>query len=184
MEERKSNFDIHFTPIATELGRLVYAWNELHEHLGHLFDLVVSPKGPRGTALAAWRAVENDRTQRTMLRYAVEHAASRLDKALVGEILWVLERANSLAEHRNNAIHSPYAIVTTQGKTEILPLDFFGNPRARKLGGKHLVSEFQWCYACSQTLSGYAIRLVAILDTGSALPERPKLPDRLPKQKS
>src|SRR5262245_51452983 len=111
MAGRKSNFEIHFTPIATELGRLVYAWNELHEHLGHLFDFVVSPKGP-GTALAAWRAVESDRTQRTMLRYAVEHAASRLEKAVVDEIFWVLEKANSLAEDRNNAIHSPYAIFT------------------------------------------------------------------------
>src|SRR5215470_7186583 len=102
----KSNFDIHFTPLAKELGKLVYAWNELHEHLGHLFDHVINLKMP-GAALAAWRAVENDRTQRTMLRFSVEHAANRIDKAIIDEILWVLEKTNSLAEHRNNAIHSP-----------------------------------------------------------------------------
>lgn len=182
MTERKSHFDIHFTPIATELGKLVYAWNELHEHLGHLFDFVINPKMP-GAALAAWRAVENDRTQRTMLRFSVEHAAHRIDKATLDEILWVLEKANSLTEHRNNAIHSPYAVFTgTDGKTEILPLDFFGNPRARKLGGKDLIAEFQWCYACAQTLSGYAVALGSSLVSGLPMPDRPTMPERLPKE--
>jgi len=66
-----SNFDKHFTPIAVELGRLVFAWNELHEELGLMFEAVLQPKNP-GAALAAWRTTESDRAQRKMLEYAVK----------------------------------------------------------------------------------------------------------------
>jgi hypothetical protein len=178
-----THFDEHFTPIATELGRLVFAWNELHENLGQMYEEVLQPKH-FGAALASWRAIENDRSQRLLLQYAV--AAIRWEKtdkrpSTKEDIDWILEKTNKIAEDRNNAIHSPYAVFTSEDdKTEIRPLDFFGNPRALKLAAKYndLVSEINFYFRRTQALSGYAHRITFSLRSEHAWPERPVLPER------
>jgi hypothetical protein len=185
MEEPISatNFDKHFTPIATELGRLVFAWNELHENLGRLYEEVLQPKH-YGAALASWRAIENDRAQRLLLEYAV--AAITWEKtekrpSTKEDIDWLLEKINKITEDQNNAIHSPYAVYTSEdNKTEIRPLDFFGNPRAQKLAGKNntLANEINFYFRRVQALSAYASRLTFSLHNDNAWPDRPVLPER------
>ena len=178
-----THFDEHFTPIAIELGRLVFAWNELHENLGELYEAVLQPKH-YGAARASWRAIENDRAQRLLLQYAV--AAIKWDKtekrpSTKEDIDWILEKTKAIAEDRNNAIHSPYAVFTPEdSKTRIVPLDFFGNPRALKLAAKNndLASEINFYFRRIQVLSGYAHRITFSLRSEHAWPDRPVLPER------
>lgn len=178
-----SGFDKHFPPIALELGRLIFAWNELHEELGHIYEAVLKPRNS-GAALASWRAIESDRIQRTMLKYAVEAVKwPKTDKrpSTPEDILWLLEKTNRLAEHRNNAIHSPFAVLTTDGETGIVPLDFFGNPRAMKLAAKDadLASEVNFYFRRARALSHFAIPLSSALrEPLIAWPDRPSLPER------
>jgi hypothetical protein len=176
-----SNFDTHFAPIATELGKLVYAWNELHEHCGELFEAVMRPK-QHGTSLAVWRCTESDRTQRKMLRYATEAMRWKETKrrsSVKKDIIWLLDKSDALADGRNDAIHSPFAIFTDKGGTRIVPLYFFGNPRAIKLMDKDLITEFKWCYARAHALSGFASRMAYALRTSHVpWPDRPRLPER------
>ena len=183
--ELVSNFDKYFTPIAVELGRLVYAWNELHEELGHIYEMVLQPK-QLGAALASWRAVESDRTQRTMLEYATR--AVRWDKtesrpSTREDILWLLEKVGKLAEQRNNAIHSPFAVLTDQkaGTTGIVPLDFFGHPRAQRLSNTQnaLLKEINFYFRRAKALFNYAMTINFCLGLESAAwPDRPQLPER------
>jgi hypothetical protein len=178
MSENIHPFEKLFPPIAVELGKLVYAWNLLHEELGQLFECVIVPKRP-GCALAAWRALENDRSQRLMVEYAVKYAID-LRPEIVEDILWVLDKANKLSETRNNAIHSPYVVVTSPDPlgTRIAPLDFFGHPRAMKLAGKDLVTEFEWCSISTRLLAGHVCLICFSIRSGEPLPPRPKLPEK------
>jgi hypothetical protein len=57
---------------------------------------------------------------------------------------------------------------------------FHGNPRAKKLKGKRVLAEFDWCERYAETLTRYAQKI----ETGIAFPdkypwpERPTLPTR------
>ena len=182
MKPPRSNFEVHFTPVATELGRLVFSWNELHEHLGELFEAVIRPRN-HGTALAAWRVTESDRMQRKMLEYAVlasKWESTKSRPSTQQDILWLVSKADKLADQRNDAIHAPYAILTESNKTtKIVPLDFFGNPRAKKLSGKPLKDEINFYHRRAQTLSAYAVALAtAVREDHIPWPHKPKLPER------
>jgi len=96
-----------FRPYVTALGQLALAWNRLHETLCSLYCTVMGA-GIINQHLAVWHALKADRAQREILKAA---AATNLfgviPKKFNEDIIWILERADSLEEARNNAIHSP-----------------------------------------------------------------------------
>jgi hypothetical protein len=79
----------------------------LHGTLGELFAVVIG--GDAELVLAAWRSVENDRTQREMLR-GDQGQQTRPERwkqtpKATDDLLWVLKRAGEqLADLRNDAI--------------------------------------------------------------------------------
>jgi hypothetical protein len=60
-----------FEPYAIELGKLVYAWNRLHEKLFDLFWAVTGLQNGN-IANAIWHSIDRDRAQRQMLRKAAQ----------------------------------------------------------------------------------------------------------------
>jgi hypothetical protein len=106
-EETKKAFDAYVAAV----GKVAYAWNYLHEELGKLF--VVVSGAEREVALSIWYSVRNDGAQREMLRAAVNATNSerseRLPKA-PDDLKWLLDRANDLADARNNAVHAPCSL--------------------------------------------------------------------------
>ena len=72
-----------------------------------------------------------------------EEWVSKYPKA-VKDIRWLLEKANGVAEKRNDAIHAPCSLGIVGHELEIIPIDFYGNPRAKNLRGKDILSEFAW----------------------------------------
>jgi hypothetical protein len=127
-----------------------------------------------------WRVIENDRAQRQMLKCAVEATRWEAeDEHRAADILWVLEKTNSMAEDRNNAIHSPYQLFSYQGTSVIRSDNSYGHPRAEKLSNKDLITEFRWCFHRTSTLSYFALEMeITFVDVQTPWPERPTLPER------
>lgn len=177
--------DLHkhkdYEPYALALGKLIHAWNHLHETLGTLFWVVMNVQD--GTVpLAVWHSTPNDHAQREMLKAAVFASRNKgrfaqTPKA-TDEILWLLEQVGKTRNGRNDAIHAPLGVSITDNGFEISPYDFSGNPRAKSLLGKEILKEFDWYRAKAETLSTYAIMIGAALSFPDvhSLPERPPLP--------
>jgi hypothetical protein len=189
--QRKRQQAQAFRPLAIELGWLTYEWNRLHETLGEIFARIVS-RSPETfedsnikPALAAWHALTSERSQREMLQAAINAYGQTQTPKIHSEISWVLSKLRSLSGKRNDAIHAPMMIVTQfslakgEGDVEILPLHFFGNPRAIGLKDKPLLGEFRWYRSHLEMLADYAETLIfATQFSDYALPDRPQLPSR------
>ncbi len=74
-----------FKPLAIELGWLTFEWNRLHELLGEVFACVMAEDPVHSTfvatGLAAWHALTNERSQRDMLRAALDARYFRFDRS-------------------------------------------------------------------------------------------------------
>jgi hypothetical protein len=130
------------------------------------------------THAAIWNSIRSDRSQRTMLK-AIAKSTEQTGKITDKQydlIIWLLERCNSLAEARDDAIHAPL-IAYREG---IFPNSTFGNPRASNLLNKNLLSEFRWCRDMAIALSDFCGRLDWHLcqPRSYPLPEIPALPNR------
>jgi hypothetical protein len=91
------------------------------------------------------------------------------------DLKWLLDRAEELADARNNAVHAPCSFsIGANGGTLIGAAFFTGNPRAKKLKGKDLFVEFEWCAVAARVLSLY----VGQLETAIAFPDRYEWPNR------
>jgi hypothetical protein len=172
-EETKAAFERY----TLALGKVVHAWNYLHEKLGQLF--VVLSGSDRNIALAIWYSTINDRAQRLMLRAAV--MASGVNRwpnpSAKDDTIWLLDRADELADQRNNAIHAPCSLYiggAKDGGAEMGAAYFNGHPRARKLKNKSLLIEFDWCERYAETLSKFTLEI----ETGLAFAERYPWPDK------
>ena len=77
------------------------------------------------------------------------------------EIVWLINYIDhSLADRRNDVIHSSFSFMTDNSGTR-LKSDFFSeNPRAIKLFEKELLAEFTWYQLTASVLSGYAANIV------------------------
>jgi hypothetical protein len=115
------------------------------------------------------------------LKTAVEGGAfERSRRGFDGDVLWLLNQTEQLAEHRNVAIHAPLSTLTdlATGKTTVQPSDFFGNKRAKRLKGKDIVRELEWCSECADLLSHFAANLIQTMNgKPGSWPERPSLPN-------
>jgi hypothetical protein len=182
--QRKRIGERRFRPIAIEIGWLAYEWNRLHAELAELFAAIVS--GPQiEIPLSIWHSVHSDRTQRDMLRAALDTAykTTALTKAIYDGAKGVLDDLNSLAGKRNTALHAPLAFVinTNTSDVEIWPHGSYGNPHAwdltkKQLTGDKIVLEFKWHRSNLARLADYVwdVRL-ALKNRNYALPKKPPL---------
>lgn len=179
-----------FRPYAVELGEVIYTWNRLQESLASMFWHFT--KRPDDffdeVGLAIWYSTPNDRTQREMLRAAVRaserHKAFEKYPEAQEDIYWLLNKCNSFADKRNDAIHSPYMLYPS--KDGLTPLEgesifsagfLLGNPRALKLRGKDLLAEFRWYSEYADALWHYSTAIRECLhDPRKPWPEKPDLP--------
>jgi hypothetical protein len=172
------SIEASFTPYVTALGRVAHAWNHLQEHLAQLFCLVSGINDAMG--LAIWHALKSDRSQRDILEAAVNVASSDPDwiettPHAKADLLWLLKKANKVAEQRNNAIHAPCGLSIDEGEFEIIPETWYQNPRAGKLRGTDVLREFDWYEKSADTLMQFARAIYTALNHGACdpWPERP-----------
>jgi len=173
-----------FEAYALALGQVAYTWNYLQDELGQLF-VVVTGMDDR-TALSVWYSSDNDRVQRNMLKAAI--LASNKDRWLPrfqtarDDMLWLVHQANALSDQRNNAIHAPTTMVTMHaGREMVASISAYinGHPRARRLWGKRLLTEFSWCAQTADTLSAFTRQATqALRNELMPWPDRPALPAR------
>jgi hypothetical protein len=175
-----------FKPYGTEIGHLVFNWNRLHDNLANLFEFIVGSPS-KGVATSIWYSTDSDFAQRKMLRAATEkslHISSRQRES----IIWLLNQIDdSLRHKRNDALHSPLAVVTGdygEGETTwIIPDPGSGSPRAHSLLKSerthlNLMGELKEYGQLSNTLATYAYAMFRafVNPTSHAWPDKPKLP--------
>jgi hypothetical protein len=185
-----------FKPYVVALGQLALVWNDLQESLGALFWTLMNVPPQAGDfvnylPLRVWGAIKSDRSQWDMLKAAVNYPRQewRLTEKSMTELNWLLERAKSLSDVRNDAIHSPLFAVDKslyggqrKGSEKVAPAWWLFNPRAGKLAErKSLLAEFRYCRDAAIVLADYAQAIDAALVNKLALPDRPLLPNRPPK---
>jgi hypothetical protein len=169
------------------LGKLVIAWNRLHETLGLLFAEIIKAER-QDASLAAWHSLDSDAAQRKMLRAATEVAfpLKRLERlkapSAKKDVLAVVSEAEKLRDARNNAIHAPYA-VTTAGRSEVGANFHFGHRRGiqltKTLRGADLRSELKHYAATADAIAKQANRLTnALHRNGRQWPHKFPLPLR------
>jgi hypothetical protein len=168
--------DKRFEPYAIQLGWLAYAWNSLHDNLGGLFWTLTGMQNGK-IPLAIWNAVQNDRSQREMVKALAEVALSDKPKQK-GEILWVLERATAFEERRNNAMHTPFTFMIDAEGPQLTSKWISGHARAQKLKDKDLLKEFEWCGRTANALAIYTRQMNVSLRDSKVMPwpNRPHLP--------
>jgi hypothetical protein len=170
-----------FEAYVAAVGKVAHEWNHLHEQLGMLFAILSGVK--REVALAIWYSVKSDRAQRDMLRAAVNatnpERSIKLPKA-PDSLKWLLDRADEVAEARNNAVHAPCSLYLGGSVSEMGASFRNGNPRAKNLVGKDLLVEFAWCEAYATTLSRFTpiLAMAIVFPDRFEWPERPKIPSR------
>ena len=184
LEDAERAFDLY----VQEVGRVVYAWNLLHEHLGALFARVVGGHDSKVT-MAVWYSPTNDRAQRDLLRSAVTAANSdpawkRLPEMARTDLLWALDRINELGSKRDDAIHAPTeldASILKEGEMAAAILS--GHRRVKNLVGKNLLTEFDFLENYAHVLRRFIQQATNALNADNPTwPERPKPPDRQPKK--
>lgn len=177
---RPTNKEIEgvWKPYISAVGRVAHSWNFLQESLALLFAAIMETER---FALAVWYSSNDDRTQRHMLRAAIDclpHANWPQFPTAKEDILWLLNEADKVGNKRNDAIHGPCSIKVNKKGFEIAPAYFLGNPRARSLKGKDILKEFRWCELCADVLSTYARDMTTSLTWHEprAWPDRPLMP--------
>ena len=183
-----------FRPYVTALGQFALAWNDLQESLGALFWTLMSPRPVEGAfvhhePLFVWHAIRSDRSQREMLKAAVNHLTIDWQRPLlVAETNWIVDRANELENWRNDAIHSPLFFAEGLGAilgSGVRPASWQFNPRALGLAKRDdLLAEFRFCRDMAITLADYThlIDLALINFPKRSWPGRPELPNRKPRK--
>lgn len=174
-----------FRPYVVALGQLALMWNELHEMLGLLYCSLMGarPEMPVNQHLAVWHALKIDRAQRDILLAAAEsNTLGAIPITFVEDIKWLCQRADSIEEARNNAIHSPLLGLDYGNNNVIIqPRTSLGHIRARRLAAKaDLLAEFRWCRDASYCLIEYALRMhdSTFRDFVTPWPNKPDWPTR------
>lgn len=197
--------ETHFEPYTKAIGRVLLAWNDLHEHLATLFVIAMGG-GWTNRPLAVWHSVRNDLGKRKLLKAAIEKQLDS-EKArrpkFAEEILWIIKEANSLEGFRDDSAHTPLAAsgdstltianiltapdVLLVGAPLVFPHTLTQNPRAERLDqpDKNLLTEYEYARDRIIVLRDYAIAIEAGWDElRLPWPDRPDLPERKPNRQS
>lgn len=170
----------HFDAYCLALGKVAHAWNYLFEKLGRLFVVVAG--GDKHVANAIWYAPDSDRTKVGMLRAAIDASVNaewpRQFPTAKADMIWLLQRVDSLTDTRNNVIHAP-CVLRTDGTGTAMAASFNGHQRAKKLWGKEILVEFEWCECWTESLSRFSQEIErALTDPEPSWPARPSKPAR------
>jgi hypothetical protein len=181
-----------FKPYVTALGQLALAWNDLQESLADLFWTAMMNGPPVAgdvvnyAALWVWHSIRSDRSQREMLKAAINRSSVDWKRPKFQEDAnWLLKKIVGLEDRRNDAIHSPLFLTTRSlwgvglGPEKIAPAVWLFNPRAIKLSERtQLLSEFRYCRDTSITLADYARAINgALINPRRPWPDKPSLPN-------
>jgi len=190
--------NIAFNDYSLALGRVVHSWNRLHERLAELFAAI---GGEREIPVAVWYSSMNDRAQRNMLSAAIEATQSvpdlskrlykpryrdglRWDYRFPGakdDLRWILNEINSLAQHRDNAVHAPVHLIEVGDHMQMAATTYTQHNRAKNLIGKELLIEFDYYERRSDSYLRFVEDATgAVLYAHFPWPERPSLPNRRP----
>ena len=165
--------------LALEIGKLVMAWNYLQEMNGLLL-CALTTNSTGGFIHAIWNSTTNDRAQREMLAAAAaeRHRHKKISQKQCDDIIWLVNRTNSLADQRNDVVHAPYMFFTDENESSAMsPLYLFGNVRARKLQHKNLIKEIRWYTQRSRELTAFALAMEKSLShSDRPWPDRPPMP--------
>jgi hypothetical protein len=174
---------VAFDSYATALGRVVHSWNRLHERLEYLFATIVG--GHEMIPRRIWHSSNNDRAQRGMLKAAIEAVPSQrweqTSPNTLKDLRWLIEEINSLATHRDNAVHAPVTTRHQAGDVDMITREDSLYQRARNLAGKELIVEFDYCERRSDVYWEFVGCANHALGGRRAWPNRPSLPNRRPK---
>jgi hypothetical protein len=173
-------------PYAFRVGMVAYSWNRLVETLGIVFVDVT--KMDYETAQAIWYTFDNDRSQIKMLQAAI--GATPKDRWLPRfpqarkDLEWLAERSVNLVDARNNAIHAPCIVELDKETGSVISDPLSGHERAKRLHGKSLEDECDYCTSRAGGLEDFAHQiLIALRNEPSAWPGRPVLRERRQKSK-
>lgn len=192
-EDTEKSQDQAYEPYAKELGFLLRDWNDLQLAIQSLFVVVMGTRtfGRQYELLkAAWNAVPIDRHQRAMLkeaaryRYANPYSVSsdarmKLDAEIFEAIEWIIERADILGRHRDDAAHVPLMFFSA-APTVFVAKESSGHPIAKKLQFKDIRAELQYTRQKISTVRKYVLKLTDYLAVPRQvpLPDKPTWPDR------
>ena len=103
-----------FKPYVAALGQLALAWNGLQESFAALF-WTMSLNGPpkagdfiNDAPLWIWHSIKSDRSQREMLKAAIDHTSVDWQRSkLKDDAIWLINEAMKLEDLRNDALHAP-----------------------------------------------------------------------------
>lgn len=159
-DEEKRQFEAY----CLALGKVAHAWNYLHEKLGRLFATILRCD-PHVTN-AIWYKPDSDRIKVGMLGAAI---STQQDQwwlpdypSAKDDIVWLVERVQNLADMRNNVIHAP-CVLRTDGGGTAMAASFNGHERAKKLWGKEILVEFDWCERYAEELTRFAVAMETAL---------------------
>jgi hypothetical protein len=169
-----------FTAYVSGIGKVAHAWNYLMESTGRLF--VIATGMERRQAAAIWYSTDADRVLLHIFKAAVLSAPAKIwgtrDKAGV-DLSWFSDRVLSLHDHRNDAVHAPCSLVTDSEGSAMIAHPLSGHRRAKKLAGKELLVEFDWCERWAESLSRFSRQTEQALLHGTyPWPNRPAQPNR------
>ena len=176
-----------FKPYAAELGNVIYSWNRLQESFA--FVLWWTLGRPQNNVVGAlWHSIPSDTQQRRCLRAAIKEAPESIWEKrprAKADFLWALDAADDLAGRRNDAVHSPYFMLTDETGTRLHPNEGLGNKRAKNLLGKELLKEFSSYADDASALWRFVIGAYeALIWTEHTWPEKPALHLHEPRENS
>lgn len=180
------------------LGGVALSWNRLQEAMAILFAAILNPL-PNQVSLAMWNSLVSDRSQRDLMKAAIQVRFSADEGDLrpqfpgfkhsfetVGSDLgWLMTEAIKLENDRNDALHSPLTLSLGQSVLRYVPSPVTGYQRAKNLRTKTdrnkttLIAEFDYYALKAETLRGFALSAQsALLFPGPVpiWPVRPLLP--------
>ena len=181
--------DQMFRPYALEIGKFALEWNRLHENLYLLFSAALGEGENMLLAYKVWHSLQSDRAQREMLRAAAQvtfatDAQKRAYPKALNDTIWLLDRTQSLANRRNDALHSPFILSFSESTYSVQPDVFFGHPRASSFEGKNVLVQIKCYRDHAIILHRFAYKLFYCLKVDALMkglaqphpwPERPKL---------
>jgi hypothetical protein len=146
-----------YRPYVSTIGRLILAWNNLHENLGMLFVLLLAARHRASAGddvediddpviarwAGIWSSAAYDRPKRAMLSALMNPIIAadfgQLPK-LVSDISWLLKETDKIEEIRNNAVHAPLIwvgdhpaileLIRGHLDNDVIPNLILGNKRA------------------------------------------------------
>lgn len=186
-----------FAPYVKAIGQFALAWNDLHLRLGFLFDLILGSL-PHNVAQSIWNSSNQDRATRKMLEAILDEIPLRWLSGFPDaqeDVEWILNRANSLEDLRNDVMHSPvwamgYKPSEAPSLGNLLLQDvplrvdtvwITGNKRAAKFEGKDFLKEIKWGRDATLIVRDFAVDVHSALRSPAkpgSWPKRPAMPNR------